>query len=151
MNTLELPEQLKGLWEHVLVLTYGVDIPFFERSLWPQFAKRCRNKIILADGLHYLQACESYAQQKGLVRHLNQSYVVAGIFGPHATHAKLILLTNAEQGRLLIPCRIMCKDGVKNKRYPSRYAILYNILWQGVTHVSRYTIHRNSRPTHCHS
>jgi hypothetical protein len=102
MNTLELPEQLRGLWDHVLVLTYGLDIPFFERSLWLQFAARCRNKIILADGLHYLQACENYAQQKGLVRHLNQSYVVAGIFGSHATHAKLILLTNAEQGRLLV-------------------------------------------------
>lgn len=102
MNTLEIPEQLRGVWEHALVLTYGVDIPFFERSLWPQFAKRCRNKIILADGLHYLQASESYAQQKGLVRHLNQSYVAAGIFGPHATHAKLILLTSAEQGRLLV-------------------------------------------------
>src|SRR5258708_3644724 len=33
----------------------------------------------------------------------------------------------------------------------SRYAILYNISRQGVTHVSRYTVHRNSGPTHCHS
>lgn len=102
MNALELPEQLRGPWDHMLMLTYGLDIPFFERSLWQQLAARCRNKIILADGLHYLQACESYAQQKGLVRHLNQSYVVAGIFGPHATHAKLILLTNPERGRLLV-------------------------------------------------
>jgi hypothetical protein len=102
MNTLPLPEQLKGPWDHVLVLTYGLNIPFFERSLWPQLAARCRNKIILADGQHYLQACEDYAQRKGLVRYLNQSYVVAGIFGPHATHAKLILLTNPEQGRLLV-------------------------------------------------
>ncbi len=102
MNTLELPEQLREPWDHVLMLTYGLDILFFERSLWQQLAAGCRNKIILADGLHYLQVCESYAHQKGLVRNLNQSYVVAGIFGPHATHAKLILLTNPGQGRLLV-------------------------------------------------
>src|SRR6266699_2347741 len=102
MNTLEIPEQLKGPWDHVLILTYGLGVPFFERSLWQQFAARCRNKIILADGRYYLQSCAAYAQQKGLVRHMNQSYVVAGIFGPHATHAKLILLTNPKQGRLLV-------------------------------------------------
>ncbi len=105
MNALELPEQLKGPWEHALILTYGVDIPFFERSLWYQFPARCRNKIILADGEQYLEASKLYAQQPGLVRHLNRLYIVSGIFGSHAytaAHAKLILLTNAQQGRLLV-------------------------------------------------
>ena len=95
MSKLEVPEQLRGPWEHALILTYGMDITFFERALWPQFAARCHNKIILADGEQYLQKSEDYAQQKGLVRYLNQSYVVAGIFGPHAytsAHTKLILL-----------------------------------------------------------
>jgi hypothetical protein len=105
LSKLEVPEQLRGPWEHALILTYGMDITFFERALWPQFAARCRNKIILADGGQYLQKSEDYAQQKGLVRYLNQSYVVAGIFGPHAyasAHAKLILLTHPEEGRLLV-------------------------------------------------
>jgi hypothetical protein len=105
MIALELPEQLKGPWDHVMILTFGLDIPFFERSIWHQFAARCRNKIILADGQQYLQASKDYAQQQGLVRHMNQLYVVAGIFGPHAytsAHTKLILLTNAQQGRLLV-------------------------------------------------
>jgi hypothetical protein len=105
MNALELPEQLKGSWEHALILTYGLNIPFFERSLWHQFAACCRNKIILSDGQQYIQASKDYAQQQGLVRHMNQLYVVAGIFGLHAytsMHAKLILLTNAQQGRLLV-------------------------------------------------
>ena len=105
MSRLEVPEQLRGPWEHALILTYGMDITFFERALWPQFAARCRNKIILADGRQYLQKSEDYAQQKGLVRYLNQSYVVAGIYGSHAytsAHAKLILLTHPEQGRLLV-------------------------------------------------
>ena len=50
MDDLKLPEQLKGRWEHALILTYGFDAPFFENALWSQFAARCRNKIILVDG-----------------------------------------------------------------------------------------------------
>jgi len=105
ISRLEVPEKLRGPWEHALILTYGVNITFFERTLWPQFSARCRNKIILVDGRQYLQRCEDYALQKGLVRYLNQSYVVAGIFGQHAhtsAHAKLILLTHPGQGRLLV-------------------------------------------------
>lgn len=105
MNPLELPEQLKGSWEHAMILTYGLNIPFFERSLWHQFSAYCRNKIILSDGQQYIQASKDYAQQQGLVRHMNQLYVVAGVFGQYAyspMHAKLILLTNAQHGRLLV-------------------------------------------------
>ena len=105
MSALELPEQLKGPWDHALILSYGLDIPFFERALWYQFPTRCRNKIILADGQQYLQVSDAYSQQRGLVRHMNQLYVVAGIFGLHtytSAHTKLILLTNAQQGRLLV-------------------------------------------------
>ncbi len=101
MTVLKLPEQLSGSWEHALFLSYGVNIPFFENTLWRQFRSRCRNKIILADGQRYLEACQNYAQG-GVVRHLNQHYVAEGIFTNHAAHAKLILLTNPEKGRLLV-------------------------------------------------
>lgn len=102
MSALEIPEQLKGPWDHLLIMTYGADLSFFERTLWQQLAGRCRNKIILADGQHYLEACALYARKEGLVNHLNQSYIAAGIFGPRVAHAKLLFLTNAEQGRLLV-------------------------------------------------
>jgi hypothetical protein len=101
VDELKLPEQLDGPWDHVLILTYGADIPFFENALWGQLKTRCRNKIVLADGHRYLEACATYART-GLVRHLNQRYVAEGIFAPRAAHAKLILLTNAERGRLLV-------------------------------------------------
>lgn len=101
MTELQLPEQLRGPWHHALILTYGADIPFFENALWQQFSARCRNKIILADGQCYLEACANYARS-GLARHLNQRYVAEGIFTPRAAHAKLILLTNPERGRLLV-------------------------------------------------
>src|SRR5690242_575863 len=102
MSALEIPEQLKGPWDHLLIMTYGLDLPFFERTLYSQLAERCRNKIILADGQHYLEACAQYARKQGLVNHLNQSYIAAGIFVPHVAHAKLVLLTNSEQGQLLV-------------------------------------------------
>ncbi|HIP73166.1 MAG TPA: hypothetical protein EYH05_17435, partial [Anaerolineae bacterium] len=101
MKPLELPSQLKGPWHHALMMTYGVDIPFFENAVWSQFGASCRHKIILADGQQFLVACSNYARS-GLVRYLNQRYVAGGIFAQHAAHAKLILLTNPEQGRLLI-------------------------------------------------
>jgi hypothetical protein len=101
VNELKLPEQLKGPWHHALILTYGLDVPFFENALWGQFGSHCRNKIILADGQRYLEACANYARS-GLVRYLNQRYVAEGICAPRAAHAKLILLTNSEQGLLLV-------------------------------------------------
>ncbi len=101
MTVLELPDTLKGPWDHALILTYGADIPFYEQVLSRQFASRCRNKIILMDGRQYLDACAHYADA-GLVRHLNQRYVVEGIFVPHAAHAKIILLANPDRGRLLV-------------------------------------------------
>src|ERR671939_519724 len=85
-SQLELPGCFKGPWEHALILTYGVDIPFFENALWGQFPGRCRNKIILADGRAYLEACRHYARP-GMVRHLNHRYVAEGIFAPRAAHA----------------------------------------------------------------
>lgn len=100
MNELELPKQLKGPWHHALILTYGADLPFWEQVVWRQFSARCRNKVILADGQQYLDACENYARS-GTVRYLNQKYVVEGISSPRAAHGKVILLLNPDQGRLL--------------------------------------------------
>lgn len=101
MNELKIPEQLRGAWHHVLILTYGANIPFFENALWSQFGARCRNKIILADGRQYLDACANYAQ-RGLVRSLNQRYIAEGISASRSAHAKAILLANSDRGRLLV-------------------------------------------------
>ena len=101
IEKLELPKQFSGSWENLLILTYGVDVPFFESSIWRELSARCRNKIILADGEEYQKACMTYGQN-GLARYLNQKYVVEGIFLPRAAHAKVVLLTNPDQGRLLV-------------------------------------------------
>ncbi len=101
MNDLQIPEALKGPWSHALFMTYGVNLPFFEHALWNQLPNKCRNRIILADGRSYLVACQGYARGD-VLRYLNQRYVAAGVFCRHAAHAKVILLTNEEQGRLLV-------------------------------------------------
>ena len=98
---LQIPKALKGNWNHLLILSYGADLPFFESALWREMSARCKNKVILADGYHYLNALESNASNR-LARYLNQRYVFDGIFSPLSAHAKLILLTNNDAGRLLV-------------------------------------------------
>lgn len=101
MNDLQVPDELRGPWRHFVLLTYGADFPFFERALWRQFFVSCRNKIVLADGRHYLDACRRFSEG-GFVRLMNQQYVADGIYSGRGNHAKLILLASEEGGRLLV-------------------------------------------------
>ena len=101
MDPLKLPDMLAGSWEHLLIATYGADLPFFENAIWRQLSSSCRNRIILADGRLFLDECERYAEGN-TVRYLNQRYVAEGIHTPQSAHAKFILLTNSERGRLLV-------------------------------------------------
>ena len=96
-----MPDELRGPWRHFVLLTYGADFPFFERALWRQFFVSCRNKIVLSDGRHYLDACKRFAEG-GFVRLMNQQYVADGIYSGRGNHAKLILLASEEGGRLLV-------------------------------------------------
>lgn len=101
MTVMELPKLLEGGWQHALILTYGLDALFFENAIISMLGTSCRNRIILADGRRYLDACQGFADNN-LVRYLNQRYVAEGIYTRHAAHAKLILLTHPERGRLLV-------------------------------------------------
>lgn len=101
MTIMELPKLLEGNWQHALILTYGLNALFFENAIMSMLGTSCRNRIILADGGRYLDACQGYAENN-LVRYLNQRYVAEGIYTRHAAHAKLILLTHPERGRLLV-------------------------------------------------
>jgi hypothetical protein len=101
LNELQLPDELRGPWRHFVLLTYGADFPFFERALWRQFFVSCRNKVILADGRHYLEACDRFAAG-GFIRLMNQHYVADGIYSGRGNHAKMILLVSEEAGRLLV-------------------------------------------------
>jgi hypothetical protein len=101
ITPLELPTLFKGDWENMVILTYGADIPFFEKVLMRSIPKRCKNIVILADGQRFLQANEDLVKND-LAAYLNRRYVLDGLFIPNAAHVKFILLTNQEKGRLLV-------------------------------------------------
>ena len=101
MDKLELPKIFEEKWDNLLILTYGAELPFFENTIWRLFRPSCPNKIILMDGKQYLKACENYVT-RGMVRFLNQRYIVDGIFIPQAAHAKILLLTTRDKGCLLV-------------------------------------------------
>ncbi len=101
MDELVLPETLAGAWDSILILTYGAELPFFERTLARRLGDRCRNRVILADGHRYLESCAHWASGS-LVHSLNQHYVADGVMTRQAMHAKAILLLASDAGRLLV-------------------------------------------------
>lgn len=101
MNSLKIPSELEGDWTNALFLTFGADLPFFERALWREFSARCRRKVVLVDGRQFRDACRIYARG-ATVRFMNRRYAVGGVRHPKAVHAKAILLTGEERGRLLV-------------------------------------------------
>src|SRR5437868_12522690 len=98
---LELPLALSGSWEHALFLSYGLDLPFFERLILPNLPGTCRNRILLGDEKTYLGSCDHFADS-GLVRYANSQYVAEPILRRPSSHAKLALLTSAEAGWLAV-------------------------------------------------
>lgn len=99
-EVIKLPEIFRGRWDHLLIFTYGADLPYFENVIL-RSDFRCPNKIILADGQKFLQACERY-EKDGRVRSLNQRYIAEGIYTSNSAHAKIILLTTRDAGKLLV-------------------------------------------------
>lgn len=98
---IELPLALSGPWEHALFLSYGLDLPFFERTILPNLPGTCRNRILLGDEKTYLASCDHFAES-GLVRHANARYVAEPILRRRSSHAKLLLLTAPEAGWLAV-------------------------------------------------
>jgi hypothetical protein len=105
-----LPDELGGPWEHALFLSYGLDIPFFERALARQLAPSCRNRILLGDERTYLASCDAYADGD-FVRSANIAYVAEPILRRTSSHAKVILLTSANAGRLLVGSGNISRQG----------------------------------------
>lgn len=98
---LELPLALSGQWENALFLSYGLDLPFFERTILPNLPGTCRNRILLGDEKTYLGNCDHFAES-GLVRYANRQYVAEPILRRPSSHAKMILLTSGEAGWLAV-------------------------------------------------
>ena len=97
---MNLADEVRGAWDHCIVMTYTANLEFFERAILPLLSST-RGRLVLADAPHLLES-QSLAARGRLVRSLNRSYLVAGISMPKAAHAKLILLLAADKGRLLV-------------------------------------------------
>lgn len=49
---LRLPEEVDGPWEHAVLLSFGLNLPFFEKALARQLPPTCRNRSCSATSEH---------------------------------------------------------------------------------------------------
>lgn len=111
IESINVPGALSGNWHHAIILTYGANIQYFENLLLQDLAKaRCRNIVILADEQRLLENAAFLAKYQ-LTRYINHRYIVSGIHVQHAAHAKMILLTHPQKGRLLVGSGNLSADG----------------------------------------
>lgn len=87
--------------ENCFILTYNLDLPFFEAALFePLYGVGCRNMVVLCDPQQYHAAL----QDASMLQYAGQRYLLfSGLTSPRgAFHPKLILQTTKTTGRLFI-------------------------------------------------
>jgi hypothetical protein len=105
-----LPNLIQGPWTSLLVLTYSANLGFFENQLLRQLSQ-VPLRLVLADDQRLGETLREAADTGQRLRNANRSYLLAPIRHPHAAHAKLILLSRANAGRLLIGSGNLGQDG----------------------------------------
>jgi len=70
---------------------------------------------VFCDADQYREEVRSCADEPAQVPYLNKRYVLGGIYSTLAAHAKLILLTNGESGRLLVGSGNLNMNGYSSK------------------------------------
>ena len=96
--------------ENCFILTYNLDLPFFEAALFePLYGAGCRNTVVLCDPQQYNEAL----QDSTLLRYAGLRYLLfSGLTSPRgAFHPKLILLTNKTAGRLFLTSGNLSRAG----------------------------------------
>ncbi len=102
MTRLRVPELLRGSeWEHALVLTYSLDLPFYERDLGRTLA-RVPNRVVLADARRLAEHFDDIGRGGEVLHGANVSYAVAGLTSARAAHAKVILLAAPGAGLAIV-------------------------------------------------
>lgn len=100
LTTINLAQAVAGAWQQAVFTTFTLGLDFFERAILPRLSD-ARIRLLLADERHLLAHQAEVARQR-LVRHANRSYGLGGVRTPQASHAKMILLTTEDRGRLLV-------------------------------------------------
>lgn len=97
-NRLHLPNSLKGEFTNILIGTYGADILFAERFIFPSLPRSVTNRVILADSSQLARSLDENSEVRGM----NRMYIVAPVRSKLAHHPKYLLLTGPKHGRLLV-------------------------------------------------
>jgi len=102
MTRLRVPDLLRGgEWEHALVLTYSLDLSFYERDLGRTLA-RVPNRVVLADARRLAEHFDDIARGGEGLHGANVAYAVAGLTAARAAHAKVILLAAPGSGLAIV-------------------------------------------------
>jgi hypothetical protein len=105
-----LPAYLTGQWSAAIVLTYSVDLNFFESQLLHQLSE-VPIRIVLADD-EQLNATLQHALGDGLDLHrANRTYVVSPIRHSAAAHAKAVMLLGPSRGWMAVGSGNLNLDG----------------------------------------
>jgi len=83
------------------VLTYSLQLDWFERWFLPRLEAQTNKRIVLADQ-HRLVEEMDQAAKWGRVRAAQRAYLVSGVECSASFHPKVVLLAGKEQARLLI-------------------------------------------------
>src|SRR6266487_1544919 len=111
---ISVPDVLAKPRDHAVICTFGADLAFYEGPLW-QYIARARNRVVLADDLMLARQMSDLAADGSRLRHVNINYLVSPITNPRRAHAKLILLTDATGGTLLIGSGNVSLDGYASR------------------------------------
>lgn len=105
-----LPAHLKGQWSAAVVVTYSLDLNFFESQLLHQLSE-VPLRIVLADA-EQLNATLQHALGDGLDLHrANRTYVVSPIRHRAAAHAKAVMLLGPSSGWMALGSGNLNMDG----------------------------------------
>lgn len=100
--------------DNCFVLTYNLDLPFFEYMLFePLHNGGCRNVAVLCDPRQYQSALDDVP----VLTHLGQRYLcLPATVSKAAFHPKLLLLTSDEDGLLLLGSGNLSRSGLTHNR-----------------------------------
>lgn len=96
--------------DNCVILTYNLDLPFFEASLFePVYGFGCRNTLVICDPQQYQIALEDIP----LLRFAGQRYLVfpGRTSERGAFHPKLVLLTSRKEGALFLTSGNLSRAG----------------------------------------
>lgn len=100
VERIRVPEEFDGPWDHALILTFNAGLAFYERALARKLG-HVPHKVILADQVMLAETFAVAAHTQEL-RQVNGGYLASPIRSRGAAHAKIVLLTSRQHGRLLV-------------------------------------------------